>query len=130
MKQLYCVTVDNDGTKYIHISDASRLTGRSIQSFRHLLLEGNTVRRMKAIRDRSRILIPIAELKGFPFRTAFNYLNDDDDDVTMKGPAYNIYHYVETDDVYTYAVCPKCSAGEECDCAKEARELNVGYIEA
>lgn len=56
-----------DGIDFIHIQKFISLANRCPQSTRHLIYDGNTARRLKAMRDRSRLLIPIRELAGFPF---------------------------------------------------------------
>ena len=56
-----------NGIDYLHIQGFADIIGRSQQSTRHLIDDGNSVRRMKAFRDRSRLMIPVAELVGFPF---------------------------------------------------------------
>lgn len=55
------------GVPVIHIKEASALIGICTQGLRHLIEEGGTVRRLKAYRDRSRLMIPTAEIEGFPF---------------------------------------------------------------
>lgn len=72
-----------EGIDYLHIQQFVDLIGRSQQSTRHLINEGNSVRRMKSRRDRSRILIPLAELAGYPFVNT-----------GAQQTAKDIYHYV------------------------------------
>ena len=40
------------GIEMIHIAEFAQLTGRSIQSTRHLVEDGNKVRKLKFFRDR------------------------------------------------------------------------------
>ena len=75
-----------DGVDYIHIQKFVDLIDRSQMSTRHLIHEGNTARRLKAMRDRCRLLIPIWEVVGFPFVNQGKQLTGQD-----------IYHYVPYD---------------------------------
>lgn len=68
---------------YLHIQQFVDLIERTQQSTRHLIEDGNSIRRMKARRDRSRLLIPVIELLGYPFVNSGKQLNGRD-----------IYHYV------------------------------------
>lgn len=62
------MTISNiNGVDYVYILDIVEEVGCSVQSIRYLTSHGNVVRKMKHIKDRGRILVPLAELKGFPF---------------------------------------------------------------
>ena len=61
------ITYNINGIIYLHIQQFVDVIGRSQQSTRHLLNEGNSARRMKYFRDGLRIMIPVTELVGFPF---------------------------------------------------------------
>lgn len=74
------------GIEYIHIQDFAEITGRSKQAIRRLIEDGNSVRRLKATRDRSRLMVPVMELVGFPFVNQGKQMNGTD-----------IYHYVAED---------------------------------
>ena len=67
----------------IHIAEFAAITHRSIQSTRHLIYDHIGVRTMKFFRDRSRVMIPVAELYGFPLT----------DKGTVAAGVRNIYHY-------------------------------------
>lgn len=104
------------GIDYIHISDFARLTKRSVQSTRRLIENGNKVRKMKFFRDRSRLLIPVVELTGYP----------------LVGPGHStgiviISHYKKQEDgTYVAEVCKDCTYGEQlCTAAITANELEV-----
>ena len=55
------------GIDYVHISDFAKATHRKVTSTRHLIEDGNVVRRLKALRVRSMLFIPVAEMRGYPF---------------------------------------------------------------
>lgn len=101
----------------MHITDFTTLTHRSNQSTRHLIEDGNVIRKMKFFRDRSRLMIPVAELYGYPF-------------VKPGHSEYEraIYHYKEVtkeDGTITFekVLCKECSFGEMCEARKEAETL-------
>lgn len=75
-----------DGVDYIHIQKFVDLIDRSQQSTRRLIRDGNTSRRLKALRDRSRLLIAITEIVGYPF---VNH--------GRQVAGHDIYHYVPYD---------------------------------
>lgn len=104
-----------EGIDMIHISEFAELTHRSIQSTRRLIENGNSIRKLKSFRDRSRLMIPVVELTGFPF--------------TAQGTAVNskeIFHYYEEDGNMTKKVCEVCSyTDQQCDCRKAAEALLV-----
>ena len=76
---------------YLTVSQMAALTNKSDQTIYNLILQGNAVRKMKAIKIAGRTLIPYTELESFPF--------------TFAGPNAkdNIYHYDEKGKV----LCPK-----------------------
>lgn len=55
------------GIDYVHISDFAKITQRQVTSTRHLIEDGNVVRRLKALRIRSMLFIPVVEIDGYPF---------------------------------------------------------------
>ena len=105
------------GIEMMHIAEFTQLTGRSIQSTRHLIADGNTVRKSKCFRDRSRLMIPVKELWCFP----------------LIGPGYcsgprSIYHYVKNaDGTVSKELCQECSFGADSSCKvrQEADNLIV-----
>ena len=98
-----------ENIEFIHITELASLTGRSVTSTRYLIEKGNVVRKLKAYRDRSRLMIPLTELRGFPF--------------VKQGSAIGrreIYHYVESDQIgctgdklWEPKICPICSFTNE-----------------
>lgn len=92
------------GIDMIHISEFAEITHRSIQSTRHLIEDGNKVRKLKFFRDRSRLMIPVIEITGYP----------------LIDPGYtdlqrNIYHYTydENGDLVR-TLCKECTFGDRC----------------
>lgn len=69
--------------RYFTVSQMAALTNKSDQTIYNLILQGNSVRKMKCTKIAGRNLIPISELTDFPF--------------TFAGPnaKYNVYHYDE-----------------------------------
>lgn len=110
-----CKVYTIKGVDVIHIAEFARITGRSIRSARHLVEDHIAIRLMKFYRDRSRIMIPVKELYGFP--------------LTDKGPAAgirNIYHYRLVDGKFQKVLCEQCTFGTEwCSERKAAEELVV-----
>lgn len=98
----------------IHISEFAKITHRSIQSTRHLIEEGNVVRKMKFFRDRSRLMIPVAEISGYPL-------------VQAGHSEYEraIYHYTLVDGDYVRVLCPDCSYGNMCNNREYVEKLEV-----
>ena len=89
----------------IHISEFCRLEGRSIQSARYLIEKGNSIRKLKAFRDRSRLMIPILEIEGYPY-TNRGYLSSENE----------VYHYSKNKDgLYERFLCKECSYGKPCE---------------
>lgn len=89
--------------EYIHIQDFADITGRSKQAIRRLIEDGNSMRRMKSLRDKSRLLIPLLELAGFPFVKQGKQMSGRD-----------IYHYF-AHDVKTGEYIPILDAIARCD---------------
>lgn len=97
----------------IHITEFANALNRSITSTRHLVEDGNTVRKLKAFRDRSRLMIPVSEIYGYPF--------------IESGPGRNrkIYHFKKIEgERYEKYMCPDCTFGDKCKIAKEAEEVD------
>lgn len=105
-----------EGVDLLHIREFCEITGRSIQSVRHLIEFGNRERKMKFFRDRSRLLIPVTELTGFPFIKSGH-----------ASGSREIYHYYKQEDgTYKIGICEVCSyADTPCDSFVEADELVV-----
>lgn len=110
-----CKVYTMNGIEMIHIAEFATITGRSIQSTRNLIENHISIRKMKFFRDRSRLMIPIAELYGFP--------------LTDKGPKVglpNIYHYKLVDGKFVKTLCQTCTYGTEwCPERTKAEELIV-----
>ena len=110
-----CKVYTIHGIEMIHIAEFARITHRSIQSTRHLIYDHIGIRKMKFFRDRSRVMIPVKELFGFP--------------LTDKGPVTgvrNIYHYRLIDGEYKKELCQQCTFGTEpCPECQMADELDV-----
>ena len=105
------------GVEMMHITEFTTLTHRSNQSTRHLIEGGNVIRKMKHIYDRSRIMIPVAEMFGYPL-------------VKPGHSEYEqpIYHYgiVEREDGtkdIDRVLCKECSFGTPCAARKFAEDL-------
>lgn len=92
------------GIEMVHITEFAQALSRSVTSTRHLVEEGNTVRKLKAFRDRSRLMIPVTEIYGYPF--------------IESGPGNNrkIYHFrkIEGERFEKY-LCEKCTFGHGCE---------------
>lgn len=116
---LSCKIYTLNNIEMIHISEFARITHRSPQSTRHLIEQGNVVRKMKSFRDRSRLMIPVVEIYGYPL-------------VQPGHTDYNraIYHYVDvvnedgSQDIVKQ-LCKECSYGEMCERRKQAEDLVV-----
>lgn len=108
-----CKVYTIGGVEVIHIAEFARITHRSIRSTRHLIEDHVAMRLMKYYRDRSRVMIPVKELYGYP--------------LTDKGPAAglrNIYHYKLVDGEFQKVLCEKCTfTNEWCDERRAAEEL-------
>lgn len=97
----------------VHISEFAQALSRSVQSTRHLIEDGNTVRKLKAFRDRSRLMIPVSEINGYPF--------------IESGPGSNrkIFHYRRLlGDRYEKYFCEQCTFGKGCEDRHIADEVN------
>ena len=70
-----------DGVSYVTVTQMAVMTNRSDQSIYSLVLEGNSIRKMKVYRIAGRTLIPLSELTDFPFTFAGPHSSD------------NPYHY-------------------------------------
>jgi hypothetical protein len=107
------------GIDMLHITDFTTLTHRSNQSTRHLIENGNVIRKMKFFRDRSRLMIPVAEIFGYP----------------LVKPGHSdyeraIYHYgIITKEDGTQDIdkvlCKECSYGHICEARKVAESLDM-----
>ncbi len=104
-----------ESIELIHIADFAYALNRSVTSTRRLVEKGNSIRKMKALRDKSRLMIPVAEMKGYPF--------------VASGPGKDkrIFHYKEIKAegatnavVYKKVLCEKCTYGEGCEDRKIA----------
>lgn len=110
-----CKVYTIHGIDMIHISEFAEITHRSIQSTRHLIEDGNKVRKLKFFRDRSRLMIPVIEITGYP----------------LIDPGYtdlqrNIYHYAydENGDLVR-TLCKECTFGDRCEERRKADDLAV-----
>ena len=100
-----------EGIEYIHISEFAKATNRSLQSTRVLVEKGNSVRKLKAFRDGSRLMIPVAELYGFPFTCK------------GQGTSKEIFHYAPDGSRF---LCETCSyTSENCPSRQIADNLVV-----
>lgn len=82
----------------VHIKEFCKCTGRSIQSMRYLCSSEahHSIRPMKHIYERSRLLIPMDEIRGYPF--------------VRQGKRAEIYHYVQSgDEKWVQKTCPECT---------------------
>lgn len=109
-----CKVYTISGIDMIHISEFAHITHRSVQSTRHLIEDGNTIRKMKFFRDRSRLMIPVSEIEGYPLVQAGH-----SDGVRA------IYHYQLVDGKYERVLCKACSYEEPCDARTKADALIV-----
>ena len=98
----------------IHIAEFANITHRSIQSTRHLIYDHIGIRTMKFFRDRSRVMIPIAELYGFPLT----------DKGPVTGTVRNIYHYRLIDGEFVKTLCEQCTFGTQ-PCAERQTADNM-----
>ena len=101
------------GIEMTHISEFAAALSRSVTSTRHLVEDGNTIRKLKAFRDRSRLMIPISEIYGYPF--------------IERGPGNNrkIFHFRKLEgERYKKYLCDKCTFGHGCEERKIADAVN------
>lgn len=97
-----------NGQQFYTIQEFCAKIQREIPTVRHLLFDGNVVRKMHYIRDRSKIFIPVEEYYGFP------HVN--------SGKQYyglDIYHY---NDKGERVLCKQCTYDTPCEAAKKAEE--------
>lgn len=97
------------GIQVIHISEFAKALNRSVTSTRHLVEDGNSIRKLKAFRDRSRLMIPVTEIFGYPF--------------IESGPGANrkIYHYRELEGGrYERYLCELCTFDKGCEARRVA----------
>ena len=114
IKEQYKVYTIHD-IEMIHIADFAKIANRSIQATRHLIEDGNKIRKMKAFRDRSRLMIPVLELFGFPFLQAGSSQHE-----------RLILHYRKDENgVYRKTVCTECSYGNMCEERKAIEGMEV-----
>lgn len=98
----------------VHISEFALALNRSVQSTRHLIEEGNSVRKLKAFRDRSRLLIPTSEIYGYPFTGTGS-----------RNKERGIFHYVALEGGrFEKRFCSECTFGEPCEARKAADAVN------
>lgn len=110
-----CKVYTIQGIEMIHIAEFAAITHRAIQSTRHLIEDGNVVRKMKFFRDRSRLMIPVKEIFGYPLVKAGH----------SPGPR-QIFHYAYDENGQLQKVfCPTCTFGDMCEARREAEELIV-----
>lgn len=114
-----CKVYTLNGIDMIHIREFVELAHRSPQSTRVLIEKGNTVRKLKFFRDRSRLMIPVAELWGYPLVAPGH----------SPGPR-QVFHYVEvkkedgTIDIEKQ-LCTDCTYGNKCALRQAADDLVV-----
>ncbi len=108
-----CKVYTIHGIEMIHISEFARITGRSVQSTRHLIEDHISIRKMKYFRDRSRLMIPVKELYGFPLT-----------DAGYNSSTGNIYHYKLVDGKFQKVLCQQCTFGTE-PCAERKAADNL-----
>lgn len=106
------------GIPMIHIAEVSALLGMSKQGLRHLIEDGNAIRKMKAYRDRSRLMIPIAEIEGYPFIERGHQS-------PIGLPIYH-YHYNKETGTFERKPCQACTyTNEFCLARQRAEDLVV-----
>lgn len=99
----------------MHVREVAESLGLSKQWLRRLMLDGNIIRKMKYYRDRSRLMIPIAEIEGFPFL-----------DKGKPTIGIQIYHYVFKRDEWVREICKTCSYTDKfCKARQKAEDLVV-----
>jgi hypothetical protein len=73
------------GSKYYPLLTFANLTCRSVAAIRHLMFEGNRIRKLKYIEEsKGKYYIPVEEYTEFPFTSSGRYSAD------------KIYHYTPT----------------------------------
>lgn len=108
-----------NGIPMIHIQGVSKLIGMSLQGLRHLIIEGNSIRKMKSYRDRSRLMIPIAEIEGYPFIERGR-------PVSSVGMVIYHYRYNKQTGSFERYPCQTCSyTNDFCSARQKAEDLVV-----
>lgn len=76
------MTVLIEGKEYYPIQDFAEKTFRSISAIRHLMFDGNKLRKLKYVEDRpGKYYIPLEELTSFPFTCSGRFASN------------SVYHY-------------------------------------
>lgn len=89
-----------NGIDMIHITDFAEALQRSVPSTRRLIENGNIIRKLKFFRDRSRLMIPVTEIFGYPFVNAGR----------GNGTGTQVYHYRKlANGTYEKYLCEDCS---------------------
>lgn len=104
-----------EGIDMIHISEFADVLRRSVPATRRLIEQGNSIRKLKAYRDRSRLMIPVTEITGYPFVNAGR-----DSSGTL------VFHYALNKETGKYEryLCKECSFSDnKCLVRKQADEL-------
>lgn len=110
-----CKVYTIHGIDMIHIAEFAEITHRSVRSTRHLIEEGNKVRKLKFFRDRSRLMIPVSEIFGYPLI-----------DAGHTDLQRNIYHYrLDEHSDLVKTLCQDCTYGESCPERQTAEALIV-----
>lgn len=115
LKNCKVYTINN--IEVIHIAEFASITHRSIQSTRALIEKGNVVRKLKFYRDRSRLMIPVVELFGYPLVK-----------VGHSEGVRQIFHYTEVtkdngEKVFEKQLCTACTFDTGCEARKIADAL-------
>lgn len=117
------VKTDHGQEECIRIQDYCAIVNRSFASVRHLVFEGNAIRKMKHARLGGTIYIPLKELRGYPH--------------TKPGTqkyGQDIYHDIVVDEsvddntpIVERQLCPCCTYGNPNECAlrKAAEEMTL-----
>ena len=116
---LKCRVYTLNNIAMIHIAEFASITHRSVQSTRALIEKGNVVRKLKFYRDRSRLMIPVIELYGYPLIKAGH----------SEG-VRQVFHYddVQKEDgtvVIEKVLCTACTYGMGCARRQAADALVV-----
>lgn len=116
---LKCKVYTLNNIAMIHIAEFASITHRSIQSTRALIEKGNVIRKLKFYRDRSRLMIPVTELYGYPLVKAGH----------SKG-VRQVFHYQEVtreDGTIDFekVLCTACTYDMGCDLRHTADALIV-----
>lgn len=107
------------GIPMIHIQEVSKLIGMCLQGLRHLIIDGNVVRKMKSYRDKSRLMIPIAEIEGYPFIERGRQAGS-------VGVVIHHYRFNKQTGSFERYPCQVCSyTNDFCFARQRAEELNV-----